>query len=196
MKRNLIFQAIKGLDNSQLTAARLQDAKTKILDTSMAQMLSTQIQLSTKVARLQDELEQMIENIEEKRKITESNFEKEIKESNENIHILYERLNAEVQMVERNLIEFQNCQQLLASKFTCMETIVKESEQKKEALNKDVRSFCSQIQDFVGKHKERIGALEHTCISFDKTLHELHKDVDNIRATTGTSPFTFNLNIS
>lgn len=190
MKRNLIFQAIKGLDNSQLTAASLKDAKTKILDTSMAQMLSTQIQLSTKVARLQDELKQMIENIEEKRKITESNLEKEIKESNENIHILYERLNKEeVQMVERNLKELQNCQQLLASKFTCMETIVKESEQKKEALNKDVRSFCSQIQDFVGK-------LEHTCNSFDKTLHELQKDVDSIRVTTGTSPFTFNLNIS
>lgn len=188
----LFFQAIKGLDNSQSTAASLKDSKTKILDNSMAQMLSTQIQLNTKVSCLQDELEQMTENTEKTIKITESSLDKDIKESNENMHILYERLNTkEKQMVKRvenivkELEEFQNWQHNLTAKFNSMETIVKESKKEKEEYEKDVKSFCSQIQDSVDKHIKRITALENQSIGFDETLHEVLKNVDSIRATAG-----------
>ncbi|CAC5400073.1 DZIP3 [Mytilus coruscus] len=52
-------QAIKGLDNSQATAVSLKDAETKVLDNSMAKLLSTQIQLDKKVSYFEEELKQI-----------------------------------------------------------------------------------------------------------------------------------------
>lgn len=138
----VLFQAITGLDNSQATAASLKEAKTKILDNSMAQMLLTQIQLDTKISSLQDEIELTKEHVEERMKMAGSNLERHITDNNENMHILYERLNTkEEQMVTRD--------------------------------------------DNIVKHMEQIESLETKSESFDKTLHEVQKDVDSIKATTG-----------
>lgn len=138
----LIFQSITGLDNSQATAESLMEAKTKILDNSMVQTLSTLIQLDTKVSSLHDEIKQTKEHVEVKIKIAGSNLERHITDNNENMHILYERLNTkEKQMVVRD--------------------------------------------DKIEKHMEQIESLETKSESLDKTLHEVQKDVDSIKATTG-----------
>ncbi|CAG2199891.1 unnamed protein product [Mytilus edulis] len=82
---NTLEQAIKGLDNSQASIVSLKDAKTKMLDNSIAQRLSTQIQLESKVSNLQDELEQIsiyIDNdVQEKKelKLLTANLEEMIK---------------------------------------------------------------------------------------------------------------------
>lgn len=82
-----------------------------MLDNSIAQILSTQIQLETKVSNLQDELEQILIyidndvqekrelkqltiNLEETIKIKGGNLERLFGKSKENIGILYERLNS------------------------------------------------------------------------------------------------------
>ncbi|CAC5368067.1 unnamed protein product [Mytilus coruscus] len=111
---NTLEQAIKGLDNSKASIASLKDAKTKMLDNSMAQLLSTQIQLETKVSNLQDDLEQisiyidkdvkekkkmkqLTTNLEEIIKLKGCNLERLFNKSEENkdmIDILYERLNS------------------------------------------------------------------------------------------------------
>ncbi|CAC5379936.1 unnamed protein product [Mytilus coruscus] len=111
---NTLEQAIKGLDNSKASIASLKDARTKMLDNSMAQLLSTQIQLETKVSNLQDDLEQIsiyidkdvkektkmkqpTTNLEEIIKLKGCNLERLFNKSEENkdmIDILYERLNS------------------------------------------------------------------------------------------------------
>ncbi|VDI43635.1 Hypothetical predicted protein, partial [Mytilus galloprovincialis] len=112
-------QAIMGLDNSFATAASLKDAKTKMLDNSMVQMLSTQMQLVTKVSNFEEELKhisihidkvvqekkqlkQITETLDERMKVKEDSFEMEYKECKENVDRLYKRLDtSEVQMYER-----------------------------------------------------------------------------------------------
>lgn len=188
----VLFQAITGLDNSQATEASLKEAKTKMLDNTMVQMLLTQIQLVTKVSSLHDELEQTKEHVEERMKMAGSNLERHITDNNENMHILYERLNTkEEQMVTRydNIVNdlqiFRNWQQVFASKFNKMEIVTNESKKEKEELETDMKLLCSQIQFKVSKHKEKTESLETKLESFDKTLHEVQKDVDSIKATTG-----------
>ncbi|CAG2251696.1 unnamed protein product [Mytilus edulis] len=171
-------QAITGLDNSLATAASLKDAKTKMLDNSMVQMLSTQMQLVTKVSNFEEELKhisshidkdvqekkqlkQITETLDEKMKIKEDSFEMEYKECKENVDRLSERLDtSEVQMYER----------------------VEKSKKEKEDFVKDVQSLCSLIQVDITKHEERIAALENS----SGTLQEIQRDVDSLKRKLDT----------
>ncbi|CAG2254650.1 unnamed protein product [Mytilus edulis] len=199
-------QAIKGLDNSLATAASLKDAKTKMLDNSMVQMLSTQIQLVTKVSNFEEELKhislhidkdvqekkqlkQITETLDEKMKIKEDSFEMEYKECKENVDRLSERLNtSEVQMyervesIEKYLEELQKLQQSLDLQFTRIKTIAIESKKEKEDFVKDVQSLCSLIQVDITKHEERIAALENS----SGTLQEIQRDVDSLKRKLDT----------
>ncbi|XP_052080634.1 ribonuclease Y-like [Mytilus californianus] len=172
-----------------------------MLDSSVAQLLSIQIQLDTKVSNLQDELEQIsihiekdvqekkelkmiADDLDERKTIKRENLELDVKECEENVDRVYARQNTmEEQMNERTEIigekldKLYNLQQLLASQITRIETIVKESEKEKETLVNDVQSLCSQIQDNISKTKERIDALE----TKSEILQEVQKDVDILK---------------
>ncbi|XP_063412766.1 uncharacterized protein LOC134695444 [Mytilus trossulus] len=199
-------QAITGLDNSLATAASLKDAKTKMLDNSMVQMLSTQIQLVTKVSYFEEELKhisshiekdvqekkqlkQITETLDESMKTKEDSFEKEFKECKENVDKLSERLDtSEVQMYERvesieqYLEELQKLQQSLYLQFTRIKTIAKESKKEKEDFVKDVQSLCSLIQVDITKQEERIAALEN----LSETVQEIQRDVDSLKKKLDT----------
>ncbi|CAG2251700.1 unnamed protein product [Mytilus edulis] len=199
-------QAITGLDNSLATAESLKDAKTKMLDNSMVQMLSTQMQLVTKVSNFEEELKhislhidkdvqekkqlkQITETLDEKMKIKEDSFEKEFKECKENVDRLSERLDtSEVQMyervesIEKYLEELQKLQQSLDLQFTRIKTIAIESKKEKEDFVKDVQSLCSLIQVDITKHEERIAALENS----SGTLQEIQRDVDSLKRKLDT----------
>ncbi|VDH95348.1 Hypothetical predicted protein, partial [Mytilus galloprovincialis] len=199
-------QAITGLDNSHATAASLKDAKTKMLDNSMVQMLSTQLQLVTKVSSFEEELKhisshidkdvqerkqlkQITETLHEKMNIKEDSFEKEFEKCKDNVDRLSERLNtSEVQMYERvesietYLEELQKLQQSLDLQFTRIKTIAIESKKEKEDFVKDVQSLCSLIQVDITKHEERISALENS----SGTLQEIQRDVDSLKRKLDT----------
>ncbi|XP_063411142.1 uncharacterized protein LOC134694078 [Mytilus trossulus] len=199
-------QAITGLDNSLATAASLKDAKTKMLDNSMVQMLSTQIQLVTKVSNFEKELKhisshidkdvqekkqlkQITETLDEKMKIKEDSFEMEYKECKENVDRLSERLDtSEVQMnervesIEKVLEELQKLQQSLNLQFTRIKTIAIESKSEKEDFVKNVQSLCSLIQVDMTKHEERIAALENS----SGTLQEIQRDIDSLKSKLDT----------
>ncbi|VDI03046.1 Hypothetical predicted protein [Mytilus galloprovincialis] len=198
---NDLEQAIKGLDNSLATAASLKDAEKKLLDNSMVQMLSTHMQLVTKVSNFEEELKhisihidkdvqekkqlkQITETLDGRMKIKEDSFEKEFKECKENVDRLSERLNtSEVQIYERVesietcLGEIQKLQQSLDLQFTRIKTIAIESKKEKKDFEKDVQLLCSRIQVDITKHEERIAALENK----SGTLQEIKKDVDSLK---------------
>ncbi|CAG2251751.1 unnamed protein product [Mytilus edulis] len=177
-------QAVTGLDNSHATAASLKDAKTKMLDNSMVQMLSTQMQLVTKVSNFEEELKhisshidkdvqekkqlkQITETLDEKMKTKEDSFEKEFKECKENV-ISYPN--------DWILVKYKYLQ------FTRIKTIAIESKKEKEDFVKDVQSLCSLIQDDITKHEERIAALENS----SGTLQEIQRDVDSLKRKLDT----------
>lgn len=156
--------------------------------TSITQILSTRVQLDKNVSSLQNELNQVTENLEENMKKTENNLERDIKETTVSMDVLHKRLHTKkkeqrVVNIEKGLKEYHDCLQLLDSKFTGIETIVKASKEDKDEFEKDVKSLCSQIQYFAGT--ERIDAREKKAAGFDDTLHEVHGDVKSIRSTTG-----------
>ncbi|XP_076088538.1 uncharacterized protein LOC143058950 [Mytilus galloprovincialis] len=103
---NTLEQAIKGLDNSQASIVSLKDAKTKMLDNSIAQILSTQIQLESKVSNLQDELEQIliyIDNaVQEKRelKLLTANLEEMIKIKGGNLERLFGKSKENIELLQ------------------------------------------------------------------------------------------------
>ncbi|XP_071150630.1 uncharacterized protein [Mytilus edulis] len=194
-------QAIKGIDNSHATAVSLKDAETKMLDNSMAQLLSTQLQLVTKVSNFEEELQhisihidrdvqekrqlkQIADTLDERMKIKEDSFEREYKECKENIDMLSRQLNtSEVQMYERiesietYLEELQNLQHSLDLQFTRIKTIAIQSKKEKEVFEKDVQLVCSRIQVDITNHEERIAALENK----SGTLHEIKRAVDSLK---------------
>ncbi|VDI40185.1 Hypothetical predicted protein [Mytilus galloprovincialis] len=199
-------QAITGLDNSLATAASLKDAKTKMLDNLMVQLLSTQMQLVRKVSNFEEELKhisshidkdvqdkkqlkQITETLDERMKVKEDSFEMEYKECKENVDRLSERLNtSEVQLydrverIEKYLEEIQKLQQSLDLQFTRIKTIAIESKKEKEDFVKDVQSLCSLIQVDITKHEERIAALENS----SGTLQEIQRDVDSLKRKLDT----------
>ncbi|VDI65006.1 Hypothetical predicted protein, partial [Mytilus galloprovincialis] len=164
-----------------------------MLDNSMEQMLSTQMQLVTEVSNLEEELKhisshidkdvqekkqlkQIIETLDEKMQIIEDSFEMEYKECKENGDRISERLDTcEVQMNEKVKTIEKYLEKL--QKFTRrIKTIAIESKKEKEVFVKDVQSLCSLIQVDMTKQEERIAALENSC----GTLQEIQRDVDSL----------------
>lgn len=164
----------------------------------MAQLLSTQIQLDTKVCYFEDELKQIsiyidkdvqerkdikqiTENLYERIIITEEHLERDVKGSEENINKLSERLSAtEVQMHE-TFDNLHNLQQHPDLQFTRMETIFQESEKEQKDCAKDVRSMCNQIKDSISKNKERKEALEIA----SEIFQDVKRDFDSLRIKLG-----------
>ncbi|VDI07112.1 Hypothetical predicted protein [Mytilus galloprovincialis] len=196
---NDLEQAIKGLDNSHATAARLKDAEIKMLDDSMVQLLSTTVQLDTKVSNFEKELKhisihidknaqemkqlkQITETLVERMKIKEDSFKSENKECKENEDNSFERLktseeqtNERVKMTLEYLGELYKFQRCLDSLFTQIETIVVASKNETKDV---VASLCSKIQVYINKlkkHEERMAAIEIKC----ENLPELQRDVES-----------------
>lgn len=197
-----------GLDNSQVTIASLKDAETKMLDSSMAQLLSIQIQLDKKVSSLQDDFEQIsihiekdvqekkelkmiADDLDERKIIKRDNLETDVKECTENVDRVYERqntieeqMNERMKIIEEKLDKLHNLQQLIVSQINRIETIVNDSEKEKETLVKGVQSLCSQNEDniiMITNNKKRIYALE----TQSEILQEVQKDVVNLKMKSG-----------
>lgn len=200
-----IFQAIKGLDNSQATAVDLKNAKTNILDLALVKLLSTQAKLYKKVSSLEDELEdiskclnqdiqdkkelnQITENIDERTKIKGDHLEREVilhedsvDRLSERQNISEERLCKRAESIIKQIDYLSNLKKCLASKFNTVETIAKDDKKEAEDFVKDVQSLCSQIQDDISKHEERIDEL----VKKTETLQELQKDVNSLKNKSG-----------
>lgn len=144
----LIFQAIKGLDNSRATYASLKDAKTKILDNSMVELLSTLLQLDATVSSILDKLGLMT------KKLNTMNEETVEKFGN----------------IEKELIELKKWQNCLESRFTSIETIVKGSKEEKNKFETDVKSICRQCQEYV---REKIQTCEDKYVEVQRDLGSL-----------------------
>lgn len=167
-------------------------------DGSMALILSTQLQLDTKVSNLQDDLKkisvyvckesqgnneykQEIENLEDRLKVENDHFERENTKCREDIVGLSEKLNtSEVVIFEKNkhivpyIEELQNMQKLLNLKLDSLEIITKESKKANEDFSKEVQSLCSMT-------KESINMLHES----EEREYALQADVDSIKMKLG-----------